>query len=128
MFRVCPESVSRSLYICKYNQFSSISSSAATAESERAIPASSHSFGSQHPKVVYSGRGVGFSGGNKVSSKSIIGTCLRYDFLSIAVLPISRSTDSSLGMAPRILVTLRKSFWSLSIQFIVYIIDCILWS
>ena len=46
---------------------------------------------------------------DKDVSKSILGTCLRYDFLFIAVFPMSRSTDSSSGIAPRILVTLLKS-------------------
>ena len=41
----------------------------------------------------------------------------------MAVLPMSRMTDSSFGIAPRILVTLRKSFCSRSIQFVAYIID-----
>lgn len=43
--------------------------------------------------------------------------------LSIAVLPIIVSTDSQFGIAPRIRVTRLKSFWSRSIQFVVYIID-----
>lgn len=46
---------------------------------------------------------------DKDVSKSILGTCLRYDLLFIAVFPMSRSTDSSSGIAPRILVTLLKS-------------------
>lgn len=46
---------------------------------------------------------------DKDVSKSILGTCLRYDFLFIAVFPMSRSTDSSSGIAPRILMTLLKS-------------------
>lgn len=41
----------------------------------------------------------------------------------MAVLPISNSTDSSLGMAPRMRVTRRKSFCRRSIQFVVQIID-----
>lgn len=61
-------------------------------------------------------------------SRSILGTCLRYDFLSMAVFPMSRMTDSSLGIAPRILVTLRMSFCNHSIQFVVYIIDWMRWS
>ena len=69
-----------------------------------------------------------YSSGNRSLSRSILGTCLRYDFLSMAVFPMSRMTDSSLGIAPRILVTLRKSFCSRSIQFVVYIIDWMRWS
>ena len=46
---------------------------------------------------------------DKDVSKYILGTCLRYDLLFIAVFPMSRSTDSSSGIAPRILVTLLKS-------------------
>ena len=30
-------------------------------------------------------------------SRSILGTCFRYDFLSMAVFPMSRMTDSSMG-------------------------------
>ena len=46
---------------------------------------------------------------DKDVSKSILGTCLRYDLLFIAVFNMSRSTDSSSGIARRILVTLLKS-------------------
>ncbi len=46
-------------------------------------------------------------------------------YKTMAVFPMSRITDSSLGIAPRILVTRRKSFCRRSIQLVVYIIDCI---
>ena len=36
---------------------------------------------------------------------------------------IRLGTDSSFGIAPRICVTLRKSFYSRSIQFVIYIIN-----
>ncbi len=61
--------------------------------------------------------------GNSSLSRSILGTGLRYNFLSMAVFPMSRMTDSSLGIMPRIVVTRWKSFCSRSIQFVAYISD-----
>ena len=63
--------------------------------------------------------------GKSFLSDPIAGTGLQYACLSMAVFPMSRITDSSLGIAPRILVTRRKSFCRRSIQLVVYIIDCI---
>lgn len=54
----------------------------------------------------------------------MLGNALSKALWSIAALPISVSTDSSLGMAILIRVTLRKSRLRRSIQLVVYIIAC----
>ena len=57
--------------------------------------------------------------GNSVLSQVMFGSSRSKALCSMATLPISVSTDSSLGMAVRILVTLLKSRFRRSIQLVV---------
>ena len=63
--------------------------------------------------------------GNSILSAVMLGKCRLKALCSMATLPIRVRTDSSLGMAVLIRVTLLKSLFNRSIQLVVYIIDCI---